>query len=158
MTRRDGRKRRSEAGFSLIEILVATSLLVVGMTGILALFTAALTLEAEAERRTDVALALPEAMRRIDAALFTSSKSSGAAGTGGASKTTGEFDLVAAGGSYRCRYEVEGETGDGPTRAYFVRVRIVAAAGTSDEKVYDFGRVPTAPEAPPPGPVDGAQK
>ena len=61
--------RRTDRGFSLIEILVATSLLVIGMTGVLALFTTALTLESEAEQRTDVALALPEAVREIETVL-----------------------------------------------------------------------------------------
>ena len=52
MTRALSVRRRDASGFTLIEVLVATSLLVVGMTGVLALFGAALALESEAEERT----------------------------------------------------------------------------------------------------------
>ncbi len=155
-------KRRSDQGFSLIEILVATALLVIGMTGVLALFTTALTLEAEAEQRTDVALALPEAVREIETVLGVAAyggKAVGAAAAGQAKGVlSGEFPLRAAGGSYRCRWSVDAAPGGLDARASFVKIEIVIGAGTGDEKVYDFGRIPASPEPPEPGPASGAPR
>jgi prepilin-type N-terminal cleavage/methylation domain-containing protein len=150
--------RRGERGFTLIEILVASTLLVVGMTGILALFTTALALEAEAEERTDVALALPEALREVEsevgAAAYGIKKPADPKAGDPARKKAGlggEFDLAMAGGAYRCRWSTEAAADGSDARAVFVHLRIVVGAGTDDEKVYDFGRLPIAPEAPPPG-------
>jgi prepilin-type N-terminal cleavage/methylation domain-containing protein len=151
------RQRSEERGFSLIEILVAASLLVIGMSGILALFTTALALEAEAEERTDVSLALPEALREIEHAVGVAAYGKKAVGARGAAVPAkgqgglgGEFDLMFAGGAYRCRWSTDAPPDAVDARAVFAHVRIVVGAGTADEKVYDFGRLPMAPEAPPP--------
>lgn len=161
MTRALSVRRRDASGFTLIEVLVATSLLVVGMTGVLALFGAALALESEAEERTDVALALPEALREIDAVLGAAvygGKATGAAAGNRKAALGGEFPLESAGGAYVCRWSAEAAPGAEDGRAVFVKVEIVVGAGTGDEKVYDFGRLPAAPEPPPPGSASGGNR
>jgi prepilin-type N-terminal cleavage/methylation domain-containing protein len=156
------RGRRRDAGFTLVEILVATSLLVIGMSGVLALFSTALALEAEAEERTDVALALPEAIREIEQALGASAYGVAPAGPAAAGvkkgALKGEFPLRGAGGVYVCRWSVEGSPGSLDVRASFVKVEIVVGAGSDDEKIYDFGRIPASPEPPEPGPSSGANR
>ncbi len=68
MQRRDG-----AAGFTLVEILVAMTVLLIGMTGIITLFSTGLSLERRGSLAVDAAVALedvmPEVRRQIEERL-----------------------------------------------------------------------------------------
>jgi len=147
------RARTMESGFTLIELLAATALLVIGMTGILALFTTALRLESEAEQRIDVALALPEALREVERRVGQAMYGAPAGAKGqGKPAASGEFALAGAGGTYRCRWTTEAAPGHGDVRGVIATITLLPGP-SGDDIQYDFGRLPIVPEAPPPGAV-----
>lgn len=63
-------KHQSAAGFTLVEILVAMSVLLLGMAGILGLFTAGLSLERRSSLAIDTAVALRDVEPLVRAATI----------------------------------------------------------------------------------------
>jgi prepilin-type N-terminal cleavage/methylation domain-containing protein len=128
---------RNEPGFTLIEVLIAMALLVIGMTGILTLFSVALDLEAEAAERHDVASAMPEVLRLVAEDLRGRAASTDSRALRGSRR---EFPL-AAGSRYKCAYEVEAYPGDHDGRCLLARVQIIVPA-PGGERAIDFGYLP----------------
>ncbi len=131
--------RRGEKGFTLVEILVAMGLLVIGMSGVIALFSGALDLEAEAAERMDAALLLPEAVERIS--VEAAARVAGGS-KGGKSRGDGEFGLGAT-NRWKCRYLFESVPGDDAGREVLARVTLVVPA-PGGERTYEFGYLPIA--------------
>jgi prepilin-type N-terminal cleavage/methylation domain-containing protein len=127
---------REDRGMTLIEVLVAMALLLVGMSGILALFSTAVSLQAEATERLDVALLFPGVIQSITEDL------AGRAGAG-ALALDGEYPVPGA-PRYRYRVLVREDPTDpgGPVR--MCHVSLVAVIG-GQESVYDFGYLPVVP-------------
>ncbi len=61
--------RRRESGFTLIEMVVALGVLLLGMISVLSLFTAAISLHKEAIDQTDCALLAEEVVGRVRSQL-----------------------------------------------------------------------------------------
>ena len=136
-------KVSSERGFTLIEVLMAMSLLVIGMTGILTLFSVALDLEARAAERHDIASAIPEILNKIADELkgkpIVSDSRSG-------KRTEGEFPLT-DGSRYKCSYLVEPFPGESDGRCVLAHVRILVPA-PGGERAIDFGYLPVVLPSP----------
>ena len=73
---------RETAGFTLVELLVAFSLLLVGMTGIIALFAAGLRLERQGTLEYEGAVLLDELRPRVRQALLEQLKAGDAESLG----------------------------------------------------------------------------
>ena len=127
---------RQDQGMTLIEVLVAMALLAIGMSGILALFSTAVSLQAQATVRLDVALLFPGVVQAITQDLSVR------AGSGGLA-SDGEYPVP---GAPRYRYRVlvreDPTEPDGDVR--MCRVSLVAVIG-GQENVYDFGYLPMVP-------------
>lgn len=137
-------RRDAASGFTLIEVLIAMALLVIGMTGILTLFSVALDLEAKAAERHDVSAALPDVVNRIADDL---ARRSGAADSRSAlKKGGGEFKLSET-SRYKCSYTIEALPGDHDGRCVLARVQIIAPA-PGGERAIDFGYVPVVLPSP----------
>jgi prepilin-type N-terminal cleavage/methylation domain-containing protein len=133
-----------QSGFTLIEVLIAMSLLVIGMTGILTLFSVALDLEAKAAERHDIAAALPDVLNMIAddlAGKGLATDSRAMARRGG-----GEFKL-SEGSRYRCSYTIESLSGDHDGRCVAAHVKIIAPA-PGGERAIDFGYLPVVLPSP----------
>jgi prepilin-type N-terminal cleavage/methylation domain-containing protein len=124
-------------GFTLIEVLIAMGLLVIGMTGILTLFSVALNFEAQAAERTDIANAMPEIMNRVAADLRVRTSS---ADTRALKGQRNEFPL-APGSRYRCSYTVELFPGEHDGRCVLARIQVIVPA-PGGERAVDFGYIP----------------
>ncbi len=127
------------AGFTLLEILVAMALLVIGMTGIISLFTTALDLESRAAERTDIGVAFPDVLSRVKVDVAEQQKSGGARPKSGKA-VSNEFVLEGM-PRYRCRYTLEQIPGDTDGRGYFANITIVVP-GPGGDREYDFGYLP----------------
>ena len=136
--------RTRTAGFTLIEVLIAMALLVIGMTAILTLFSVALDLEARAAERTDVAAAMPDVLNRIADDL--SRRGGGADSRAIAKGAAGEFHL-SEGSRYKCTYVVESLPGDSDGRCVLARVQIIVPA-PGGERAIDFGYLPVVLPSP----------
>lgn len=147
--------RRGTDGFTLIEILVAMMLLVIGMTGIISLFTTALDLEARAAERTDIGLALPDVVSAIKRDVANRAKSPNFSLKPGKGMD-GEFILENL-PRYRCRYNLEQIPGDVDGRGYFAEVAIVVPA-PGGERSYDFGYLPIILPSPNEALIRGTRK
>jgi prepilin-type N-terminal cleavage/methylation domain-containing protein len=134
---------RPSSGFTLIEILLAMGLLVIGMTGILTLFSVALDLEAKAAERHDVARSIPEVLNKIADDL---KGRPGATDSRGKSRVENEFPL-AQGSRYRCSYVVEHLPGEHDGRCVLARVQIIVPA-PGGERAIDFGYLPVVLPSP----------
>ncbi len=137
--------RGPREGFTLIEILIAMALLVIGMTGIMTLFSVALDLEAKAAERQAVATALPDVINRISDDLAQRSKA-GADSRAVAKGTAGVFPL-SEGSRYKCSYTIEALPGDHDGRCVAARVQIIVPA-PGGERAVDFGYVPVVLPSP----------
>jgi prepilin-type N-terminal cleavage/methylation domain-containing protein len=126
------------AGFTLIEILVAMALLVIGMTGILSLYTVAMDLQARAAERLDVAISVPELLNRVgdDFASRATGTPDGRLPKG----TSHEFPLQ-EGSRLRCAYQVEPFPGENDGRCVLARIQVVVP-GRGGERSIDFGYLP----------------
>jgi prepilin-type N-terminal cleavage/methylation domain-containing protein len=133
----------SSTGFTLIEVLLAMGLLVIGMTGILTLFSVALDLEAKAAERHEVAASIPEVINRIADDLRGRP---GVTDTRPNRRVANEFPL-AEGSRYRCSYEVEHFPGDHDGRCVLARVKIIVPA-PGGERAIDFGYLPVVLPSP----------
>jgi prepilin-type N-terminal cleavage/methylation domain-containing protein len=134
---------KREAGFTLIEVLLAMGLLVIGMTGILTLFSVALDLEAKAAERHEVAAAMPEIVNRIADDL---KRHPVAADSRSNRRAANEFPL-AEGSRYRCSYVVEQFPGDHDGRCVLARIQIIVPA-PGGERAIDFGYLPVVLPSP----------
>ena len=132
---------RSDAGFTLIEIILALGVLLVGMTGIFSLFATALGLQKEATERMDTALNLPSIMSEIEAELADRVLHQG----GGLSNLTGVVLPVPGNPNYRYRLTVEPMPDDPEGRAFFCRIEVLARY-RGEDRVYDMGYRPVIPE------------
>ncbi len=131
-------RRSRQSGFTLVEILVAMGLLVIGMTGIISLFSAALDLETEASERMEASLLLPEALERVgDEAA---ARANATAGARGRNRGDGEF-VIGTTGRWRCRYLFESVPGDDVGREVLARVTLTVPSPGGDRR-YDFGYIP----------------
>jgi prepilin-type N-terminal cleavage/methylation domain-containing protein len=129
--------RRVESGFTLIEVLIAMGLLVIGMTGILTLFSVALDLEARAAERTDVAAAMPDVFNKVAEDLASRS-----AGTDSRALRGSRLEFPLWDGSrYRCSYALEAMPGDHDGRCVLARIQILVPA-PGGERAIDFGYLP----------------
>jgi prepilin-type N-terminal cleavage/methylation domain-containing protein len=135
--------RERVAGFTLIEVLMAMSLLVIGMTGILTLFSVALDLEAKAAERHEVASAIPEVLNQIADELKGKPIS---ADSRPGKRTEGEFRL-SPGSRYKCSYLVEPFPGDHDARCVLAHVKIIVPA-PGGERAIDFGYLPVVLPSP----------
>jgi hypothetical protein len=118
-------------------------LLVIGMTGILTLFSVALDLEAKAAERHDVAAAMPDVINKIADDLkgrpaATDSRSN--------SRVANEFPLT-DGSRYRVSYVVEHFPGNHDGRCVLARVQIIVPA-PGGERAIDFGYLPVVLPSP----------
>jgi len=133
--------RRTEAGFSLVEVLIAMMILVVGMIGIFALFAASLELQKEATERMDVVMNLSAVMARVEEDLAERAGQSG-----GPSSLSGEKFPVPGNEGYSYRVTLEPIPDDPSGRGFFCRVEILAMY-RGQERSYDMGYTPIVPEA-----------
>jgi hypothetical protein len=118
-------------------------LLVIGMTGIMTLFSVALDLEARAAERTDVAAAMPEVMNRVAEELRGRVAATDSRALKGLAS---EFPL-AEGSRYRCSYSVEPYPGDHDGRCVLARIQIIVPA-PGGERAIDFGYLPVVLPSP----------
>jgi prepilin-type N-terminal cleavage/methylation domain-containing protein len=133
--------KRIEAGFTLVEIIVAMGVLLVGMTGIFSLFATALGLQREATERMDTALNLPSIMSEVEnevAIRFQDPQK-------GPDVLNGAVFPVPGNAAYRYRLTVEPMPDDPEGRAFFCRIEILARY-RGQERVYDMGYRPIIPE------------
>lgn len=135
------RSHDSSSGFTLIEVLLAFSILVVGMTGILALFTTALGLQAEAAQRHDVARQLGAVLGQIETDLAYRIEGKGDAGL-----SEGVLFPVPGEPRYRYRVTTRPIPDDPDGRGLFARVQIVSLR-RGEEQVYDMGYLTVVPRA-----------
>jgi prepilin-type N-terminal cleavage/methylation domain-containing protein len=129
-------------GFTVIEVLLAMSLLVIGMTGIMSIFTVALALQKEATERWDAGINLlqvqAEVERDLGARLGGSTKAGPADLSGKDYPVPGEPGL-------RYRVTLEAMADDPTGRGFWGRIEIIARA-KGQERSYDLGYVPLIPE------------
>jgi prepilin-type N-terminal cleavage/methylation domain-containing protein len=133
----------SQGGFTLIEVLMAMSLLVIGMTGILTLFSVALDLESRAAERHDIASAIPEILNQIADELKGKPISTDSRP---GKRTEGEFPL-SDGSRYKCSYLVEPFPGEHDGRCVLAHVKILVPA-PGGERAIDFGYLPVVLPSP----------
>jgi prepilin-type N-terminal cleavage/methylation domain-containing protein len=129
-------------GFTLIEVLLAMSLLAIGMAGILALFATALDLQKQAIDRWDAGLSLSAVRSEILAEL-----SAGLAGLDreDASRLAGAERPVPGEPALRYRVELLPMADQLSGRGYFARIEILARRKGQD-RVFDLGWIPIVPD------------
>lgn len=130
---------RNEAGFSLVEVLIALGVLLVGMTGVLALFTTALGLQARAVERQEIARESDRIVLAIQDDLTER-----LTGGGEAVRITGvEFPVP---GQPRMRYiaDIEPMPDDAGGRGVFAAVRLLVRERGRDRE-YDLGALAIIP-------------
>ncbi len=129
-------------GFSLIEVIAAMGLLVIGMSGILALFSAALALQKEATERIDIGLSWLAVQAEVERDLAAHIELKGRARL----KELDGVDLPVPGDSrYRYRVTLQPMTDDPLGRGYWARIEILART-QGRERVHDLGYIPIIPE------------
>ncbi|MAG57295.1 MAG: hypothetical protein CMJ83_13460 [Planctomycetes bacterium] len=131
-----------QAGFTLIEILVAMGILLMGMTGIFAVFAASLALQKEATERFDVSMQLSAVMAQVQGDLAASLDGKSA---GDATRLSGQRFPVPDNPNYSYRVWLEPIPDDPSGRGWFCRIEIIAKS-RGDERVYDMGYRPIIPE------------
>lgn len=134
--------RSKQAGFTLVEVLAAMMVLLVGMVGVFALFAASLDLQKEATERMDVALNLSAVMSQVQADLAERVEGKGKS----ASSLSGQTFPVPGNKGYSYRVTLEPIPDDLSGRGFFCRVEIIARY-RGEERVYDMGYRPIVPEA-----------
>ncbi|MEZ6196100.1 MAG: prepilin-type N-terminal cleavage/methylation domain-containing protein [Planctomycetota bacterium] len=124
-----------EGGFTLIEVLVAFSILLVGMTGIIAMFGTGLKMERRGRNAFDAALVLDELRPRVRRELDRK-VSQGAQGDI-------RLESREVPGYPGLSYSVRAMPAPGETagRAWLVDIR-VAPTGTAEEDAFSFGWLP----------------
>lgn len=130
---------QSRGGFSLIEVLIALGVLLVGMTGVLALFTTALGLQQRAVERQEIAREADAIVLRIEDDLTRR-----ITGGGEAVRITGvEFPVP---GQQRMRYvaDLEPIPDDPGGRGVFAHVRLLVRERGRDRE-YDLGALTIVP-------------
>jgi prepilin-type N-terminal cleavage/methylation domain-containing protein len=135
------RGSRARGGFSLIEILVAMGLLVVGMSGILALFSASLALQKQAAERLDVGLSLSAIQAEVEQDL---ARRLAADSKVSPLKLSGAEFPVPGDRVYKYRVTLQALPGDASGRGYLCRV-VVVARERGQENLYDLGYIPVVP-------------
>ena len=131
-----------QGGFTLIEVLAAMMVLLVGMIGVFALFASSLSLQKEATERMDVALNLSAVMSQVQADLADRVEGRGSGGT----TLSGQTFPVPGNEGYSYRVTLEPIPDDLSGRGFFCRVEIIARY-RGEERVYDMGYRPIVPEA-----------
>ena len=132
----------AQSGFTLIEVIVALGVLLVGMTGIFSLFSTALNLQKEATERMDVALTLPAILTEVEEALAARLEGESQQS---ASALNGAVLEVPGNPIYRYRVQVEPIPDDPDGRGFFCRIEILARS-QGEDRVYDMGYRPIIPE------------
>lgn len=126
---------KRQAGFTLVEILVAFALLLVGMTGIISMFSAGLRLERAGTRAFDGALLLDEITPAVREEIRAR-----AAGASGEEIVIGRTPVPDRPGlSYDAAARPIEDSLDG--RGYLVRVRVFSA-GADEDDASSFGWLP----------------
>ncbi len=129
-------------GFSLIEVLLAMGILVVGMTGVLALFNTALQLQKRATERIDLSLHIPTVMAEIEADLAARLSTDVRA----VQKLDGSIFPVPGDSRWRYRVTTAAIPGDPIGRGLLCRVELLSLRG-GDDQVHDLGYLPVVPRA-----------
>lgn len=130
-----------QGGFTLVEVLVALGVLLVGMTGVFSLFATALSLQREATERMDTALILPTIISEVEGDLAERLEG----GVRNVLALSGATLPVPGIPAYRYRVTMEPMPDDPEGRAYFCRIEILARHRGQD-RVYDMGYRPVIPE------------
>ena len=130
---------RGAGGFTLTEVLVAMGLLAIGMTGILSLYGAAITLQRESTERMDVALLLPGVMEEVRSEL--SRRAAGKEGRLGMKGLEGVELPVPGNPRYSYRVTLDEDPTDPTGRVILCRVELIAKSRGAS-KAYDFGYLP----------------
>ena len=131
----------SQSGFTLVEVLVAFSILLIGMTAIIAMFATGLKLERKGRAAFDAAVVLDELRPAIRAELANLEA------TGAASDFAVENrEVPGYAGLY---YSVQARPISGATAesAWLVEIR-VAPAGTPPQDAFSFGWLPFRVQTP----------
>jgi prepilin-type N-terminal cleavage/methylation domain-containing protein len=136
------RSSGAQAGFTLVEILIAMSILLLGMTGIFSLFSTALSLQKEATERFDVSIQLSSIIAQVQDDLAHRVSASGGSGTKG---LDGQTFPVPGSNQYTYRVTLEPIPDAPDDRGFFCRIEILAK-NRGDERVYDMGYRPIVPE------------
>ncbi len=129
-------------GFTVIEVLLAMSLLVIGMTGIMSIFTVALSLQKEATERWDAGINLHQVQAEVERDLGARLNGSTKAGPG---DLTGKDFPVPGEPGLRYRVTLEAMSDDPTGRGFWGRIEPIARS-RGQERVYDLGYVPLIPE------------
>lgn len=133
---------RRRRGFSLIEVLLAMGILVVGMTGILALFNTALQLQRRAAERIDASLHIPTVLAAVESDL--------AARLADTRANRGSLDgaIFDVPGDARWRYRVHTTPipRDPIGRGLLCRIELLPVRG-DEERSFDLGYLPVIPRA-----------
>jgi len=135
-------RRHNNGGFTLLEVLMAMAVLLLGMTGIFAVFGASLSLQKEAAERLDVSLALSAVMGQVQEDL---AERMGGKESGARSRLTGQEFPVPGTPGYKYRVTVEPVPDDPSGRGCFCRIEIIARF-RGEDRVYDMGYRPIVPE------------
>ena len=127
--------RRNERGFTLVELLVAFSIMLVGMTGIIAMFSAGLSLERRSTLMVEANLSLEELLPHVRRELALQAKEGG----GGAlaiarTQVPGRNDLEYAA-------EAEPMPGSLDGSEYLMKLT-VWATGAADDDGFSYGHLP----------------
>lgn len=133
-----------DTGFTLIEVLVAMGVLVIGMTGILALYTASVAIQKEATERSDVAVHVSGVMAAIEDALDRASEQ-GEDRRGALEALSGRTIPVPNDARYRYQLTVVPDPSDDGGTIFLCRVVLLARRKGRDQ-VHDFGYFPIVPE------------
>ena len=140
-------------GFSLIEVMAAMGLLVIGMSGILALFSAALALQKEATERLDVGMLWLAVQAEVERELAERVELKGRAKL----KELDGIELPVPGDpKYRYRATLQPMTDDPLGRGYWARIEILART-QGRGRVHDLGYVAIIPEKDNDALIRGAQ-
>ena len=135
-------------GFSLIEVMVAMGLLVIGMSGIFALFSAALALQKEATENIDVGLHLLGIQAEIERDLAERLWGEDGSGKGGKNGDLSALDgaefEVPGDPRYRYRITVQPIPDDPRQRGFLCHVVVLARRRGQDSE-HDLGYLPVIP-------------
>ncbi len=139
---------RPRRGFTIIELIIAFTILLVGMTGIITMFSAGLTLDREGTLRADTARILDELQPTVHRRLFEQLQQGG---DGGLSLTR---EVVP--GFPHLDYDAQclSMPNDEQGRGYLVTITLYSP-GEPDEKTFSYGPLPMILE---PDPEEMVQK
>lgn len=126
---------RDNSGFTLVELLVAFSIMLVGMTGIIAMLSAGLAMERRSTLVIEANLALEELLPRVRAELALQTNEGGGASLAIArTQVPGRNDL-----EYAVEAEPMPNSSDGTE--YLMKLT-VWATGAVDEDGFSYGYLP----------------